>query len=1541
MNFKTRLLAATLTSLLTAGCGTDSESEDTTAPVITILGNDTISLTVDDTYTEQGATVTDNVDTGLSAVITGTVDTSTAGTYTITYTAVDAAGNQTTATRTVIVAESGADTTAPVISLVGEATISLIVGDTYTEQGATVTDNVDTDLTATPSGNVDTATEGTYTVTYTATDAAGNQGTATRTVFVSAPGVDTISPVITLVGESTISLTVGDTYAEQGATVTDNVDSDLNAVITGEVDTSTAGSYTITYTATDTAGNQGTATRTVIVSEPSADTQAPVITLVGSATINLALDGTYSEPGATVTDNVDADLVADISGTVDTSTVGTYTITYTATDAAGNQATTTRMVYVYEPGALPQTPFIPTADLSTRAPVEDPTPDAAGYMSYGAGNVSTSFNPDGYGCVFDHGNWVFSAGVTLPGIAGCNDGVAVGTPTPIHPQVTGPAADKPLAAHRWWGSVSFLGEMQIGDPNSAAYITADPISARISNKGVRVLNLPSGFRVINDKEFGYTIPDPFAEVFDGIALANSDHDNLEAYLKDSNDASVTVEWQASGQAVMEATFVHGSPYIYFKSYQGQPLFRSFQSDGFEKGTFYQDSNTLGVWTAVAGGRQDFLIVGEGDTQFSNIETAEIGVTNTSNELTLVVLPNNLGGEPTADAISTFKSLARNVIAQATVDYSVDPATHKVTVTHNYLDASGQQVETLAGLHPLHWKHLDSADQSDITAYNVRSARGTIKFSETDSFSYELPYVGVLPTMPSALGDYDLPTLEGLVNDFISLGQTQWNFASNHCGGVCTDTYWAGKNYGKVAEVAAIARSIGMNDEADLLINFLKTELEDWFTADTSGQLDEEKYFVYDEEWDTLLGVDESFGSHQLLNDHHFHYGYFIRAAAEICRVDKSWCDTDQYGGMVELLIRDYAAGRDDSLFPYMRHFDPANGFSWASGKVNFARGNNNESTSEAANAYGAIVLYGLITGQQDLVDRGVYLHASTSSTYWQYWNNIDGYNNVSAEADNFPDGYDRITTSIIWGDGAVYSTWFSPAPAHILGIQGLPINPLTLHVGQYPDYLVDYIDLGLTDSSNGKPSGLPEDNWRDIWWNILATNDADAAITDYNSMASYTPEQGETRAHTYHWLHTWKNLGQPASGMPGSITADDPAAMVFNKDGVTTYVAYNFSGQPKTVTFSDETELTAAPYSFATKVGTSSNDDVTAPTAPTGLALQNIAKVTADVSWSGSSDDVQVAGYMIHLSKAGEVVSVQANKSTNLQLTGLEPSTTYLIAVVAYDAENNQSEIASASFTTLDANASLPPVLSGMISVSGVTQSKADLSWPAASDDEGVAGYEVTVTDGAGYDYQETVTETMVSLTGLSPEVTYQVSVVALDGSSLQSSALTFEFTSMAEVGDLTFFTDALAAGYTLDTWASSGGNDVKVQNGVIDGQFAADGNFYLVAPNSLDLSGYAGGSLHFDVKLISLGSHSEILVKMDSGWPNLSDVNLSSYGGLPTEGGDFKSYSIPVADFIASSNSLADGQMNIGAITQPIVFDGFGGAGMHIQVDNIRLTAE
>ena len=1279
------------------GGGASQPAPDTTKPVITLNGLAQISLNVGDTFTDPGAAAEDNIDGSIKVTPSGSVDTSTAGSYTITYRATDSAGNLGTTTRTVIVQELAqpADTTKPVITLNGLAQMSLNVGDTFTDPGATATDNIDGTLNATPSGSVDTSAAGQYSITYTATDKAGNIATAIRTVIVeqSVPTADTTKPVITLNGLAQMSLNVGDSFTDPGATATDNIDGTVNVTPSGSVNTSVAGQYIITYTATDKAGNTASEQRTVTVSNttpPSSDgdelsvlKDGLVADIWGGQTKFAAFDSA-SEPayencitnGTTdkcpiidwqvvsdaeqgdvlqvsyTNDSVDveifhAGLVIGPSAAVDLSdyaqgklqfelkivnsgsanlsggfllkvettpalnsgelpvtgidvtsnawqSVSFPVSSLTASGAINLSSITVPLVFFPEKNTgaglvyqIDNVRFTGIADGAT--PPTEPTggsgtgsgdngnPSNYSLKTYGAGSVAEAIYTASHRCKDDYGYWVENAGVISTQsdiqILGCDQstGTPTGVITKLYPQLTGPAAQKPTQTHKWWGSVSFWGEMTVGDANDPAYITPDPIKARITDKGVRVVSIPAGLELLGENEIWHKFGEPFAEVQDGIAVANSEYANLDAYLKDHSAGSMTVLWKSGSADVMEATFVHGSPYIYFKAYLGDLVIRTLRADGSEKGIFYNQNNSLGVWTSV-GNTNNFLIVGEGATSFSNTAGNEIVVTNAAKELTLTYLPASGAGTASEAMISDFANRARNVVAAVDIDYSVDTSTNEVTVSRQYLDSQGNLTQTMAGMHPLHWKY-----SSEITTgYKIRSARGMIKFADTNQFSYQLPFIGVLPTLPYIANSFDQAKLEGLVTDFIDQGSATWNTA--------TDTYWAGKNYGKVAELAAIARSIGMQTEADQLINWLKEELADWFTAETNGTLNTKKYFVYDSDWNTLFGFDEAYGSHQRIADHHFHYGYFVRAAAEICRVDLAWCGQDQYGPMIELLIRDYAADDDDDMFPQTRNFDPANGFSWADGRADAVRGNNNESTSEAATAYGAIVLYGLATGNTELTEKGMYMHASTGATYWEYWNNIDGWNNVSADADNFIPQYNRITTSIIWGDGAVFGTWFSGAFAHILGIQGLPTNPLIFHVGLHADYMEDYVTLGLDESSNGKPSGLPEDRWRDIWWNLWAMTDGDAAVADYNSMASYDAEAGESKAHTYHWIHTFKALGQLQIGT-GQLTADYPAAVVFEKNGVKTYVVYNYSSQTKSVSFSDGKTVNAAANSFTVVTG--------------------------------------------------------------------------------------------------------------------------------------------------------------------------------------------------------------------------------------------------------------------------------------------------------------------------------------------------------------------
>lgn len=163
------------------------------------------------------------------------------------------------------------DTEAPVITLLGDAVVTVIVGGAYTDAGATASDNVDGNITANivTSNPVNTNTVASYTVRYNVSDAAGNAAAeVTRTVNVVAVA-DSVPPVITRLGNATVSVTVGAAYTDAGATAVDDVDGDItaNIVVTNPVNTAVAGTYTVLYNVSDAAGNNAVeVARTVTVS---------------------------------------------------------------------------------------------------------------------------------------------------------------------------------------------------------------------------------------------------------------------------------------------------------------------------------------------------------------------------------------------------------------------------------------------------------------------------------------------------------------------------------------------------------------------------------------------------------------------------------------------------------------------------------------------------------------------------------------------------------------------------------------------------------------------------------------------------------------------------------------------------------------------------------------------------------------------------------------------------------------------------------------------------------------------------------------------------------------------------------------------------------------------------------------------------------------------------------------------------------------------------------------------------------------------------
>jgi hypothetical protein len=194
---------------------------------------------------------------------------------------------------------------------------------------------------ATITDTSETLGEAIHSVQAIAIDLLGNSAVANTTLT-----IDVTGPALTLTGSNPTDVNVNGTYEELGATGTDNIDSSVTVSVGGDVvDTSVLNAvYTVRYNALDSSGNIATEiTRTVNIK----DLEAPVITLNGDSPMNLAKDVPFVDLGATATDNVDASVSVVVGGdTVNTAAVGSYEVTYTATDAASNTVTATRTVVV-------------------------------------------------------------------------------------------------------------------------------------------------------------------------------------------------------------------------------------------------------------------------------------------------------------------------------------------------------------------------------------------------------------------------------------------------------------------------------------------------------------------------------------------------------------------------------------------------------------------------------------------------------------------------------------------------------------------------------------------------------------------------------------------------------------------------------------------------------------------------------------------------------------------------------------------------------------------------------------------------------------------------------------------------------------------------------------------------------------------------------------------------------------------------------------------------------------------------------------------
>ena len=333
-----------------------------TKPVISLIGQNQLTINMGTEYIDDGATAIDAEEGDLtsSIVTVNPVNTGVAGNYYVSYNVQDSVGEfADEVTRLVRVKNDP-----PVITISGAKNVSIPMKQTYTESGASALDPEDGELPVTQEGSVDTDIPGTYFISYLATDRGNLTASDTRTVVITntAPTI-TVNPAAEDVN---FASTYGSAQIMAGVSAADAEEGDLTSAITvqGSINTNVAGIQVVRYSVKDSAGLEAFGARTVNVINT-----APVLTVTPIAE-NVFVGGTYGsteiDAGVSAADDEEGDLTSSITtvGTVNTSTLGKYTITYNITDGGGLTDTATRDVSVICPTitltATPASSFITT-----------------------------------------------------------------------------------------------------------------------------------------------------------------------------------------------------------------------------------------------------------------------------------------------------------------------------------------------------------------------------------------------------------------------------------------------------------------------------------------------------------------------------------------------------------------------------------------------------------------------------------------------------------------------------------------------------------------------------------------------------------------------------------------------------------------------------------------------------------------------------------------------------------------------------------------------------------------------------------------------------------------------------------------------------------------------------------------------------------------------------------------------------------------------------------------------------------------------------
>ncbi|KAL0377837.1 UNVERIFIED_CONTAM: putative endo-1,3(4)-beta-glucanase ARB [Sesamum radiatum] len=407
-------------------------------------------------------------------------------------------------------------------------------------------------------------------------------------------------------------------------------------------------------------------------------------------------------------------------------------------------------------------------------------------------------------------------------------------------------------------------------------------------------------------------------------------------------------------------------------------------------------------------------------------------------------------------------------------------------------------------HPLHLKLLSDSDcsVSVLEDFKYNSIDGELVGVVGDSWVLKSDPVSV--TWHSIRGveeDSYSEIIKALIKDVEELDASAISTSSS---------YFYAKLIARAARLALIAEEVGYLDVIPAIRKFLKDTIQPWLegTFGANG-------FLYDGKWGGIVtkqgaldsGADFGFG---VYNDHHYHLGYFVYGLPYLPRL-MLW--GRKYRPQAYALMADYMnlSRRVNSNYARLRNFDFWKLHSWAGGLTEFADGRNQESTSEAVNAYYSAALMGLAYGDSHLVSIGSTISAFEIQAAKTWWH-------VKEENTLYPEEFTRENrvVGVLWAGKRDSGLWFAPADWREcrLGIQLLPLLPISETLFSDVQFVRQLVRWTLPALAR---EGVGE-GWKGFLYALQGIYDKDEALVNIRNLNGY--DDGNSLTNLLWWIHS-------------------------------------------------------------------------------------------------------------------------------------------------------------------------------------------------------------------------------------------------------------------------------------------------------------------------------------------------------------------------------------------------------------------------------------